>query len=218
MYNVPVNGVKRRYHAPVRQEQAAQTRRRIAEAAALEFAEHGWAGTTLAAVAARAGVTPQSVHLAIGGKAALLVRAVEITVAGASDEQQLSARPAFADVYAPRMSRLGRLRAFSAAAAAIYERAAGLFVVLQQAAAGDPAAAELASRAGHRRLSDHQRLAALLVPTASRQAQQQLADSIWALAAPSVYIDLVQRRNWTPDQYRGWLTDQLRSTIRRAVR
>jgi len=71
-----VSAVKRRYHAPVRQEQAAQTRQRIAAAAAAEFAEHGWSGTTVAAIAARAQVTPQAVHLAVGGKAALLVRAV----------------------------------------------------------------------------------------------------------------------------------------------
>lgn len=36
--------VKRRYHAPVREEQAAQTGQRIAAAAAAEFAEHGWSG------------------------------------------------------------------------------------------------------------------------------------------------------------------------------
>lgn len=92
--------VKRRYHAPVRQEQAAQTRQRIAAAAAVEFAEHGWAGTTIAAIAKRAQVTPQAVHLAVGGKAALLIRAVEVAVAGATDDAPLAGRAAIADVYA----------------------------------------------------------------------------------------------------------------------
>ena len=87
-----MSAVKRRYHAPVRQEQAAQTRQRIAAAAAAEFAEHGWSGTTVAAIAARAQVTPQAVHLAVGGKAALLVRAVEVTVAGATDDEPLADR------------------------------------------------------------------------------------------------------------------------------
>ena len=98
-----MSAVKRRYHAPVREEQAAQTRQRIAAAAAVEFAEHGWSGSTVAAIAARARLTPQAVHLAVGGKAALLVRAVEVTVAGATDDELLASRPAFADVYAPRV-------------------------------------------------------------------------------------------------------------------
>jgi AcrR family transcriptional regulator len=159
-----VSAVKRRYHAPVRQEQAAQTRQRIAAAAAAEFAERGWSGTTVGAIAARAQVTPQAVHLAVGGKAALLVRAVEVTVAGATDDEPLADRPAFADVYAPGIPARRRLEAMAASASDIYRRAARLFLVLQDAAASDAAAAELAAQASARRLADHRRLAGLLTP------------------------------------------------------
>jgi AcrR family transcriptional regulator len=58
-----VTPVKRPYHAPVRAEQAAQTRRRVAQAAAEAFAAAGWASTTIAGIARAAGVTPQAVHL-----------------------------------------------------------------------------------------------------------------------------------------------------------
>jgi len=159
-----VSAVKRRYHAPVRQEQAAQTRQRIAAAAAAEFTEHGWSGTTVAAIAARAQVTPQAVHLAVGGKAALLVRAVEVTVAGATDDEPLADRPAFADVYAPGIPARHRMEALAAATSDIYGRAARLFLVLQDAAASDATAAELAAHASARRLADHRRLAGLLAP------------------------------------------------------
>ena len=159
-----MSAVKRRYHAPVRQEQAAQTRQRIAAAAAAEFTEHGWSGTTVAAIAARAQVTPQAVHLAVGGKAALLVRAVEVTVAGATDDERLADRPAFADVYAPGIPARRRLEALAAATSDIYGRAARLFLVLQDAAASDATAAELAAQASARRLADHRRLAGLLAP------------------------------------------------------
>ncbi len=209
-----MSAVKRRYHAPVRQEQAAQTRQRIAAAAAVEFAEHGWSGTTVAAIAARAQVTPQAVHLAVGGKAALLVRAVEVTVAGATDDEPLANRPAFADVYAPGIPARRRLEAMAGSASDIYRRAARLFLVLQDAAASDAAAsdaaaAELAAQASARRLADHGRLAGLLAPDASPAQLDLLTDTIWVLAGPAVYVDLVHRRHWSSAQYATWLTDQL---------
>jgi AcrR family transcriptional regulator len=198
-----VSAVKRRYHAPVRQEQAAQTRQRIAAAAAAEFAEHGWSGTTVAAIAARAQVTPQAVHLAVGGKAALLVRAVEVTVAGATDDESLADRPAFADVYAPGIPARRRLEALAAATSDIYGRAARLFLVLAEAAASDAAAAELAGQASARRL------AGLLAPDANPGQLDLLTDTIWVLAGPAVYVDLVHRRHWPSARYAAWLTDQL---------
>jgi AcrR family transcriptional regulator len=208
-----VSAVKRRYHAPVREEQAAQTRQRIAAAAAAEFAEHGWSGTTVAAIAARAGVTPQAVHLAVGGKAALLVRAVEVTVAGTTDDAPLASRPAFADVYAPGVPASRRLAALAAAGSDIYGRAARLFLVLAEAAASDAAVAELAGQASARRLADHRRLAELLVPDASPARLQLLTDTIWVLAGPAVYVDLVHRRGWPPRQYAAWLTDQMEHAV-----
>ena len=205
-----MSAVKRRYHAPVRQEQAAQTRQRIAAAAAAEFAEHGWSGTTVAAIAARAQVTPQAVHLAVGGKAALLVRAVEVTVAGATDDEPLADRPAFADVYALGIPARRRLEALAAATSDIYGRAARLFLVLQDAAAAsDATVAELAAQASARRLADHRRLAGLLAPDASPAQLDLLTDTIWVLAGPAVYVDLVHRRHWPSARYATWLTEQL---------
>jgi AcrR family transcriptional regulator len=213
-----VSAVKRRYHAPVRQEQAAQTRRRIAAAAAAEFAEHGWSGTTVAAIATRAQVTPQAVHLAVGGKAALLVRAVEVTVAGATDDEPLADRPAFADVYAADIPARRRQEALAAATSDIYGRAARLFLVLQDAAASDAAAAELAAQASARRLADHRRLAGLLAPDAAPAQLDLLTDTIWVLAGPAVYVDLVHRRHWSSAQYATWLTDQLQYAAQLARR
>jgi AcrR family transcriptional regulator len=210
--------VKRRYHAPVRVEQAAQTRQRIAAAAVTEFAEHGWAGTTVAAIAKRAQVTPQAVHLAVGGKAALLVRAVEVAVAGATDDAPLADRPAFADVYLPGVPAPGRLAALAAATSDIYGRAARLFLVLQDAAASDAAAAELAGQASTRRLADHRRLAGLLLPDADEERLRLLTDTIWVLAGPAVYVDLVHRRGWAPGQYASWLADQLAAAVQAARR
>jgi AcrR family transcriptional regulator len=213
-----VTSVKRPYNAPIRQQQATATKRRIALAAAAEFAQHGWAGATVAAIAARAKVTPQAVHLTVGGKAALLVRAVEVAVAGDADDVLLADRPAFSDVYADGRSARRRLAALAAVSADLYQRAARLFLVLHEAARHDPVAAELARDASARRLADHRRLATLLLGAGSEEQVAALTDAIWVLAGPGVYVDLVHQRQWPVGTYTAWLTGQLEQALRTATR
>ena len=67
-----VKPVRRAYHSPLRVGQAEQTRRRVLESARRLFIDHGYAGTTVAAVAADAGVSPETIYLSLGGKRGLL--------------------------------------------------------------------------------------------------------------------------------------------------
>lgn len=210
-----MDSVKRAYRAPVREQQAAQTRRRIAEAAMTEFVQHGWAGTTVAAIAARASVTPQAVYQAVGAKPALLIRAVEAAVAGAGDDLLLSERPSFAAVYEPGLSKAQRIHAYTEATAAAYHRAAGLFLVLQDAARSDADAKLMAEKGARRRLADTHRLAALLRPEGDEASVAALTDAIWVLAGPAVYADLIQRRQWTVDRYRRFLATMIDAALRR---
>ena len=66
----------RRYRSDLRRQQAELTRERIVTAAAELFAAEGYARTTLAKIAAAAGVSAETVQL-YGPKAALMVAAVE---------------------------------------------------------------------------------------------------------------------------------------------
>src|SRR5689334_10829413 len=69
------------YRSPRRQAQAEATRAAIGRAAGRLFAERGYAGTTMQAIADEAGVAVESVYKA-GSKAQLLRRAHEEAVAG----------------------------------------------------------------------------------------------------------------------------------------
>ena len=209
-----MGSVKRGYHAPLRREQAAATKRRIIEAAVAEFTEHGWASATVAAIAERAGVTSQAVYLAVGPKPRLLIHAVETAVAGDSHDIPLANRPAFADVYATGVSAHRRLQAFAHASADIYSRAAPLFMALQDAARADDATRSLADSAGERRMTDHRRLARLLLPQAAAGEVATLSQTIWVLAGPAVYIDLVHRWGWTPERYAAWLSSLLHDAVK----
>ncbi len=65
---------KRSYNSSRRTLQAAQTRDEVLRAATELFRETGWAGTTLAAIAERAGVSVETVYKGFGSKKGLLAR------------------------------------------------------------------------------------------------------------------------------------------------
>jgi AcrR family transcriptional regulator len=198
--------VKRPYHAPVRAEQAAQTRRRVVEAAAAAFAGSGWAGTTLAGIARSAGVTPQAVHLSVGAKPALLIEAVRHTVAGGQPDVPLTEREPFRRAYAGGATVPERAAAFAAGTRGVYERAGPLFLVLAQAAPLDPGLAALWEQARAARLADCLRLVRL---TAERSpaVRQRLADLLFVQSGPGVHADLVGDRGWTGGAYEDWLRE-----------
>src|ERR671937_2719513 len=62
----------RRYESPRRRAQAAATRREILEAAQRLFERQGYAATTMAAIAAEAGVALKTVYVAFETKSGLL--------------------------------------------------------------------------------------------------------------------------------------------------
>ena len=64
--------VKRRYDSPRRREQAAETRRQILEASQRLFERDGYAATSVAAIAAEAGVALKTVYVAFGTKGGVL--------------------------------------------------------------------------------------------------------------------------------------------------
>src|SRR5215204_3120445 len=78
---------KRRYTSRRRQVQAAETRRQIVEAARQLFAERGYVGTTIEAIAQAAGVAGETVYATFGSKRAILARLVDVSVGG--DEQPI---------------------------------------------------------------------------------------------------------------------------------
>ena len=76
---------RRRYNSPLRAGQAEQTRRRVLEAAYRLFVERGYAGTTIAQVAAEARVSSETIYLAFGGKRGLLEGVIELAIVGEGD-------------------------------------------------------------------------------------------------------------------------------------
>ncbi|MFS8096206.1 TetR/AcrR family transcriptional regulator [Lentzea alba] len=71
----------RPYHSPRRAQDAADTRRDILRAAAELFSANGYARVTVADIAKRAGVAPQTVYSSAGSKSEILHKVVNESIA-----------------------------------------------------------------------------------------------------------------------------------------
>ena len=74
---------------PRRRQRARATRARVLDAAGLLFAEHGYVGSTILAIAERADVAPETVYAIFGSKRSLLAELVDVSIAGDADAQPL---------------------------------------------------------------------------------------------------------------------------------
>src|SRR3954469_14368891 len=136
---------RRRYESPRRREQAAATRRQILEAAEKLFAEQGYAATTMAAVAAEAGVALKTVYLAFETKSGLLRALWHLLLRGDREEVRVGDQAWFREVLdEPDPER--RLRLNARNSRVVKTRAGALMETLRAGADSDPDLAELWSR------------------------------------------------------------------------
>jgi AcrR family transcriptional regulator len=205
LYSECVTGVKRSYHAPVRAEQARLTRARIVAAAAACFASSGWTGTTVAAIAHAAGVSPQAVHLSVGAKPALLVEAVRSAVAGDDSETPLREREPFRTAYDERLPLGERAKVFASGARRVYDRAGALFLVLEHAAPSEPDVARRWAQARADRLSDCRHLVRTSGRHTSSDARRR-SDLLFVQSGPGVHAELTGL-GWSGKAYELWLAD-----------
>src|SRR5215218_134420 len=90
----------RRYESPRRREQAATTRRLILEAAQRLFERHGYVATTMAAIAAEAGVALKTVYVAFETKSGLLRALWHLLLRGDEEDVPIDERPWYREVLA----------------------------------------------------------------------------------------------------------------------
>lgn len=206
----------RRYRSGLRSEQTAAGRRRILDAAGALFSEHGYLGTTIAQIAAVAGVSTQSVYNMAGGKAELLKAVYDAAVAGDDEPVPIAQRPLIqAMITAPDPRQA--LALYAQLGREIAQRSHRLVtVVLAQAATGDAALAEFAAQIEAQRAAGAAATARHLAGRFGFRAglsEQAAADILWTLTAPDLVERLITKRNWPWDTYERWLADTMASSL-----
>jgi len=94
------NSGKRVYRSDLRADQARATRRQVVTAASRLFAERGYAATTIAAIAAEAGVSRKTVFTSVGGKVELMKLAYDWAIAGDDEPVAKVDRPEILELQA----------------------------------------------------------------------------------------------------------------------
>ena len=116
-----------------RAARARATRRRIAEAALVRFSAHGYAATTMEAIASDAGVAVQTVYFVFHTKAELLIAALTVAGGGPDEPEEVTAREWLANV-AEAPSGPRRLALIIEHGNEIYRRVGPLLPAVQAAA------------------------------------------------------------------------------------
>jgi AcrR family transcriptional regulator len=194
--------VKRNYDSTRRQELARQGRARILAVARSRFLRDGYAATTMAAIAADADVSPQTVTKHFGNKPGLVKALFDVALVGDDEAVPLAARPWITAIHdEPDPHR--KLRLYAEALATMVPRTAPIQLLAREAV-GDPAVAEVWEQTRVGRLLGMTDLAENLAAGDHLRdgvSMEQARDVLWAYSSPELYDLLVLERGWTTDAY-----------------
>ena len=200
---------KRRYDSPRRREQAAATRLAILEGAHRLFERKGYGATTMAAIAAEAGVALKTVYLAFETKSGMLRALWNLRLRGGRDEVPIAQQEWYREALEERdPERQLRLNARNSRAAKL--RIGTVLEVIHTAAPLDSEIAALWSRIQ----SDYHANQRAIVESLDEKGAlktgldvDRASDILWTINHPNLWHLLVGERRWTPEQYEEWTGD-----------
>ncbi len=196
------------YRSPLREQRAADTRARIAAAARELFIAGGFAGTTIAGIAERAGVSAPTVYATYGSKGAIM-RALLTQFEEDADAAAWRARITAED------DPHRKLAAFAQWSAALFSSSKAV-IAAAQGAAGHPDIVELRDQGNeHRRRALKALVATLTKADALRPAltAQQALDRAWVLTGVEIYLACTDGCDWTDSEYAEWLSTLLQNEL-----
>jgi len=214
------DSVKRSYDSPRRREQAAETRRHVLAAARTLFERDGYAATSVAAIAAEAGVAVKTVYIAFGTKSGVLRALWNVLLRGDDENAPIAEREWYRSVLTePDPESL--IRGVASGSRTVKERVGGVFEVIRSAAPVDPDIASLRDRIESEFYENQREIVKAL--EASRSLRRGLeveraADILWSLNHPDVWLLLVGKRGWSPDEFERWLRETLTAQLLRPRR
>ena len=207
---------KRVYNTERRAEQARLTRVRIIDAARELLLADGFFAMTVPLLAQRAGVSPQTVYNAIGGKAEVVKAVYDGLLAGDDDPTPMSQRPGFGAVV-EALDPAAYARAYAAWCRRIWDRVGPLLgVILAHGPGGDAVLEEFVTTIDReRRTGNANSLQGLRERGELPEGHcvDELIDVVWTLTSPEVYDRLVRRSSWQSASYEAWLSVQLEAAL-----
>jgi AcrR family transcriptional regulator len=202
---------KRKYDATRRQASALEAARRIVGAAHSLFVQHGFAATTIVAIAKEANVSTPTVYANFTSKAALLRRAIEVALAGDDEPIAVAERPTAKWVH-EAVTAEEMLSRYAVMAGELASRAGPIYSVLVAAADAEPELAALLKTFEAQRLRAATAIAEGVRTRGglpSGRSLDEARDIIWLCIAPEIHTLLTARRRWSTKRYVAWVRNGL---------
>lgn len=190
--------------------QSAETRLLIVSTARRLFVENGYIPTSIGQLAAACGVAVQTIYNSVGSKSEVLSAVIDQAASGdqapASPLEFLGEKLEATTTTDAMASVLGEwFRTVNGRMAPIYR-------VLSDAAAIDPAAAELKASRDNQRLERYALAPALIRARGGLSdgtGDEEAAAFIWSTGHPQTYDFFLNTRGWTPERYERWCSTSL---------
>jgi len=210
-----VTKVKRSYDASRRREQARARRLDVVLAARDLFERDGFRPTTIAAVAAHAGVSPESVYKGFGSKAALAKAVFDLVIAGDDEPVPVAERPA-AQAVRDEPDARRKIAMFVAGLAQRQARSARVQILIRDGRHVDDSLARVWAKLNDEGLAGMTVLGRHLLQTGQLRDGIDLGevrDVLWNYLAIDTYERLVLTQGWPLERYSHWLADAITSAL-----
>lgn len=200
--------VKRRYDASGRQDRARARRRRVVEAARQLMECDGYRATTVAGIAAAAGVSAEMVYKTFGSKSALAKAVIDVALAGDDEPVPVRERPAVQVIHdEPDVRR--KIALFVEGLLQRLERSASMQVVVRDGRHVDESLQPVWERLNDEGLTGMRLFGEHLLSTGQLRAGldlDEVTDVLWNYLAIDHYERLVMVRGWPLTRFQAWLT------------
>ena len=207
--------VKRSYDASGRREQARARRLAVVLAARDLFERDGFRSTTIAAIAAHAGVSAESVYKGFGTKAALAKAVFDLVIAGDDEPVPVAERPAMQAVRdEPDLRR--KIAMFVAGLAQRQARSAGVQILIRDGRHVDDSLVPVWAKLTDEGLAGMTMLGRNLLETGQLRDGidlDEVRDVLWNYLSIDHYERLVRTQRWSLERYSRWLAHAITSAI-----
>ena len=207
--------VKRSYDASGRREQARARRLAVVLAARDLFERDGFRPTTIAAIAAHAGVSAESVYKGFGTKAALAKAVFDLVIAGDDEPVPVAERPAIQAVRdEPDLRR--KIAMFVAGLAQRQARSAGVQILIRDGRHVDDSLVPVWAKLTDEGLAGMTMLGRNLLETGQLRDGidlDEVRDVLWNYLSIDHYERLVRTQRWSLERYSRWLAHAITSAI-----
>jgi AcrR family transcriptional regulator len=207
--------VKRSYDASGRRARARARRLAVVLAARDLFERDGYRPATIAAIAAQAGVSAESVYKGFGTKAALAKAVFDLALAGDDEPVPVAERPAMRAVRdEPDVRR--KIAMFAEGLADRQARSARVQILIRDGRHVDDSLVPVWAKLQDEGLTGMTTLGRHLLETGQLRAGiglDEARDLLWNYLAIDHYERLVLIQGWTLERYARWLRDAITSAL-----